>query len=116
MPIGDSRKEALPIKLPAQSKFPGCRSWPTFAAATISAGVFLLTAAASSQTQQSEVSRPPIEPPPYWAYAVDPPASSADAAAKPGDNAPLHISGSKVSFTYSQIRDLFNAPDWHPSA
>jgi cytochrome c553 len=78
-------------------------------------GGFFLVALASSQPQ-STISHPPLEPPPYWAFAVDPPASPADAGVKPDDGASLHISGTKISFTRSQVHDLFNVPDWHPTA
>ena len=83
-------------------------------AVLIAAAIFL-AATASSQTP-STISHPPLEPPPYWAYAVDPPASATDAGGKPDDGASLHIPGSKISFTRSQVHDFFNVPDWHPSA
>jgi cytochrome c553 len=86
----------------------------SIAAALIGAALFL-AAAASSQTQ-SQISRAPIEPPPYWAYAVNPPAPPSEASAKSDDAAPLHVPGSKLSFTRSQVNDLFNVPDWHPAA
>jgi cytochrome c553 len=84
------------------------------ATALVTAAIFLV-AAASSRTQ-STISQPPIEAPPYWAYAVNPPASAADPAAKPDDDSPIHVPGSKRSFTRSQVHDLFHAVDWHPSA
>jgi len=87
-----------------------------FCAATISVAAFLLTAAASSPTQQSAISREPLDPPPYWAYAVNPPASPSDASAQPDESAQLHVPVSKISFTHAQIHDLFNVPDWHPSS
>jgi cytochrome c553 len=52
------------------------------------------------------------EPPPYWAFTVDPP-QKADTA-KPTDNEAQHVPGSKQSFTRAQIADLYAAPDWHP--
>ena len=84
------------------------------AIALIAAALFLV-AAASSRTQSS-ISHPPIEPPPYWAYAVNPPSPAVDAAAKPDDDSPLHVPGSKLSFTQPQVHDFFNVPDWHPSS
>jgi cytochrome c553 len=87
-----------------------------FYAATVSTAAFLLTAAASNHTQQSSISRAPLDPPPYWAYAVNPPTNTADASAQPDESVQLHIPGSKLSFTHSQIHDLFNVPDWHPSS
>jgi cytochrome c553 len=84
-------------------------------APTLICGAFLLALAAPSQSP-STISQLLAEPPPYWAYAVDPPAAPSDASAKPDAAAPLHIPGSKLTFTSSQIQDLFNAVDWHPSA
>ena len=77
---------------------------------------FLLTAAASNHTQQSPISRPPLEPPPYWAYAVNPPSPPAGGSAQPDESTQLHVPGSKISFTHSQVHDLFNVPDWHPAS
>ena len=55
------------------------------------------------------------DPPPYWAYAVDPPADS-NAAQKPDDTTPRHIPGSDGGFTQAQVRNFFSAPDWHPAS
>jgi cytochrome c553 len=79
------------------------------------AATLLLVVAASSRPQ-SAGSQAPIEPPPYWAYAVNPAAPATDATAKPDETSLLHVPGSKFSFTHSQVHDLFNVPDWHPSA
>lgn len=68
---------------------------------------------------------------PSWAYAVPPDAPPSPAASPqqaeqdalalvarymqpsdPGDQ--KHVPGSTVALTLTQIRDLFNAPDWHP--
>jgi cytochrome c553 len=84
-------------------------------APTLICGAFLLALAALSQSP-STISQSLTEPPPYWAYAVDPPAPPPDASAKPYAAAPNRIPGSKLTFTSSQIQDLFNAVDWHPSA
>ena len=78
--------------------------------------VALFLAAAASSRTESASSQAPIEPPPYWAYAVNPPAPATDAPAKPDDTTLLHVPGSKLSFTPSQVHDFFNVPDWHPSA
>ncbi len=48
--------------------------------------------------------------PPAWAYAVNPPG----AKPVPDDGSLQHLPGSTVSFTLTQLRDLFNAPDWYP--
>jgi len=86
----------------------------SLAAALLAAALFL-AAAASSQTQ-SQLSQAPIEPPPYWAYAVNPPTTATDAPAKPDETTLLRVPGSKIAFTHSQVHDLFSVPDWHPSA
>jgi cytochrome c553 len=49
---------------------------------------------------------------PAWAYPVNPPGTQP----APDDGKPRHVPGSPVSFTLTQIRDLFKAPDWHPDA
>lgn len=77
-------------------------------------GAALFLAAAASSRTQSQVSQAPIEPPPYWAFAVNPPPT--DASVEPEETALFHVSGSKIAFTYSQVHDFFNVPDWHPSA
>jgi cytochrome c553 len=101
------------IKFPAQSTLPRRHSWLSFAAATIFAGAFLLANAGSGQTQSAS-SHAPLDPPPYWAFAVNPPAAPADPSAKSDDTVRLHVSGSKLSFTLPQVHDFFNVPDWHP--
>jgi cytochrome c553 len=83
-------------------------------AAALIAGALIL--AAATHPQQSAISRAPLDPPPYWAYAVNPPASPSDASAQPDESAQLHVPGSKISFTFSRVHDLFNVPDWHPSS
>jgi len=50
------------------------------------------------------------DPPPPWAFAVNPPGMQP----APDDGTLKHVPGSAVSFTLTQIRDLFNVPDWHP--
>ena len=46
---------------------------------------------------------------PAWAYPWAP-----DFKAAPDDGVPRHVPDSKASFTITQERDLFFAPDWHP--
>ena len=48
--------------------------------------------------------------PPGWAFAVNPPGSKP----APDDGSLQHLPGSTASFTLTQLRDLFNAPDWYP--
>jgi cytochrome c553 len=57
---------------------------------------------------------PAAEQPPYWAFAVDPPAPASDGDAKPTGNALQRVPGSSRTFTLAQIADLFSVPDWHP--
>jgi cytochrome c553 len=56
-------------------------------------------------------------PPPYWAFAIDPPTKDSSAAeAVETSRASQHVPGSTPTFTLAQIADLFTAPDWHPDA
>lgn len=55
----------------------------------------------------------PSQKTPYWAYCVDPPSN--EPANRP-DNRPRHVPGSNAAFTISQVSDLLNVPDWHPSS
>ena len=50
------------------------------------------------------------EPPPPWAYPVNPPGTQP----APDDGTLRHVPGSAGAFTLTQIRDLYNVPDWHP--
>ena len=47
-----------------------------------------------------------------WAYTLNAPASAGGAA--PDPNEVLRVPGSSVTFMRSELRDLFNPPDWHP--
>jgi cytochrome c553 len=51
------------------------------------------------------------EGPPAWAYAVNPP----DFKVSPDDGKPRQVPGSEVTYSVSQTRDRFLAPDWHPA-
>ncbi len=55
----------------------------------------------------------PNQTTPYWAYCVNPPSSGVP---KTEDNRPRHVPDSDVTFTTSQLADLFTTPDWHPTA
>lgn len=49
--------------------------------------------------------------PPPWAFAANPPGLT-----PPPDDGRAHsVPGSVLSFTLTQIRDLYQPPDWHPS-
>jgi cytochrome c553 len=50
------------------------------------------------------------EPPPPWAYPVNPPGVQPPS----DDGVPRHVPDSSAAFTLTRIRDLFDAPDWHP--
>jgi len=69
---------------------------------------------AGSNQGPAAIATPLREPPPYWAFAINPP-EAATASAKPPDNTPRHVSGSGVAFTIQQVKDIFSPPDWHPS-
>jgi cytochrome c553 len=51
------------------------------------------------------------EPPPAWAFPVNPP----DFKPAPDDGTPRRVPGSTATYTLTQVRDLFVAPDWHPA-
>ena len=76
---------------------------------------FVFTVFGQSQSEGARA-RQMHEPPPYWAYAVDPESAASDASSKPADDARRHVPGSSVEFTFAQTQDLFAPPDWHPAA
>lgn len=47
---------------------------------------------------------------PLWAYPTNPPGLKPS----PDDGVPRRVPGSEASYTLSQLRDRFIAPDWHP--
>jgi len=51
------------------------------------------------------------QPPPYWAYPVNPPQSSKP---DPPDIVLQHVPGSGAAFTLAQIQDWNFVADWHP--
>jgi cytochrome c553 len=51
------------------------------------------------------------EGPPAWAYPVNPP----DFVAPPDDGVARSVPGSTATYTLTQLRDRFIAPDWHPA-
>jgi cytochrome c553 len=78
-------------------------------------GVGALLGMAGTPCHATEGSAPPArEPPPYWAFAVNPPAGALVAPAQPVDSTPRRVPGSAASFTLAQTKDYFDAPDWHP--
>ena len=51
------------------------------------------------------------EPPPPWAYPVNPP----DLKQPPDDGTPRRVPGSDVTYTLTQVRDRHFSPVWHPN-
>lgn len=49
---------------------------------------------------------------PPWAFAVNPPGTKPPA----DDGVPRHVPNSNAAFTLTQLRDLYNVPDWHPQS
>lgn len=47
---------------------------------------------------------------PVWAYPVNPPGTKP----APDDGTVKHVPNSAAGFTWTQLRDLFTPPDWHP--
>ena len=54
------------------------------------------------------------QPPPPWAYTVNPPPTPG-AKPAPIDPEPKSVPGTTVTYTIAQTRDAYNPPDWHPS-
>jgi cytochrome c553 len=75
--------------------------------------VCMLTVAclACAQIQKDEAPVPVAsqQPPPPWAYPIQPAVTL-----PPDDGVPRHVPESTAAFTLTQIRDLYVAPDWHP--
>jgi cytochrome c553 len=59
-------------------------------------------------------SQPPkgANAPPPWAFPIDTP----NIPLKDDSGTLQHVPGSPVGLTLTQIRDIFNVPDWHPEA
>jgi cytochrome c553 len=80
---------------------------------TLALALCAFVAVAQNRDEKTKT-QPASEPPPYWAYAIDPPANPSDPPAKPVDESPQHVPGSTAAFTLTQTRDFFSPPDWHP--
>lgn len=78
--------------------------------------VVLVSVTAAVAQKQSGKAQAAHQPPPYWAYAVNPPADASTGDAKPADDSPQHVPGSDATFTLSRIGDLYAVPDWHPNS
>lgn len=94
----------------------GCRSGRSLlvVAVPMLMTAFLVPTVAREQSTKGTM-QSKVEPPPYWAFAVDPPAAKPDAPAIPADGTLRSVPGSAAAFTAAQIGDLFAAPDWHPA-
>src|ERR1700728_1808209 len=75
---------------------------------------FFFPAAAQNQIAGTK-SSPLREPPPDWAFAINPATGGSEAATAPLDATPRHLPDSEASFTLARIADFFNPPDWHPA-
>jgi|ERR1700722_3592626 len=66
----------------------------------------------SPEVAENQIAVP--QPPPYWAYVVNPP-EPASASTKPADNTPVHVPDGTATFTVAQTQNFFAPPDWHPA-
>ena len=73
---------------------------------------FLLPAGAQNQLSSAK-SLSLHEPPPYWAFAINPP--SEVSSTPTSDTRLRHVPDSEAGFTLAQIADFFDPPDWHPA-
>jgi cytochrome c553 len=90
------------------------RSWLPVSAASVAICAFVVVAPARNQSEKTKAQQT-HEPPPYWAFTVDLPAHRSHALAKPLDDTPRHVRGSRAAFTLRQINDGFDPPDWYPA-
>jgi cytochrome c553 len=89
---------------------------PRYYLAAILCGLLISAGAQNSELQKQTTGRKASsrrEPPPYWAFAINPSKEPA-ATAEPSDTTPRHVPDSEAAFTLAQVRDFFNPPDWHP--
>jgi cytochrome c553 len=78
-------------------------------------GISALGLAGATRGQSARTSAIATQvPPPYWAYAINPPAKPDDAATGHADEALRQVPGSTAAFTHAQINNFFGPPDWHP--
>ncbi len=82
----------------------------------LSCHTFIVAAGVAATTLTAQQGAPtavaPVEPPP-WAYTVNTPVPS-DAPPPQDDGQPKRVPGSSVALKLTELRDLFNPPDWHP--
>jgi cytochrome c553 len=93
--------------------FPSRSPLPILTAFMLLCGIGVVASARHQNTKTK--AQQTHEPPPYWAYAVNPTVDASDAQSTPVDETPRHVPGSAAAFTLAQIDDLFTVPDWHPA-
>ena len=74
-------------------------------------GVVALAASVAPSARQQETEGANAVLP--WAYALNTPPPAEGGATRDPDEI-LRVPGSSVTFRRSELRDLFNPPDWHP--
>jgi cytochrome c553 len=83
----------------------------------LTAGLLLISAVAQKIEAQKQIAgkKPSAlrEPPPYWAFAINPDEGS-PVSTQPPDTTPRRVPNSQAAFTLAQVKDFFNPPDWHP--
>jgi cytochrome c553 len=97
---------------PRRFTWPGALARVGAVALLIALPVAQLAHAQSSQTKALAAHSPP----PYWAYAIDPPDDLAATRGRATDATPRHVPDSSKIFTVAQTVDRFHVPDWHPEA
>ena len=95
-------------------------------AVVVAIWLFALSAPAQNPSGTAGQSAPSAQNLPIWAYPVNAGAGrgrgapgargGAGPAAAPDDGSPKHVPGSTAAYTATQIRDLFNVPDWFPGS
>lgn len=80
---------------------------------TLLRGFTIATAVATAVVCQTTLAQAqtPREPPPAWAYPVNPP----DFKLPPDDGTIQRVPGSTAGYTLTQLRNPFAPPDWHPA-
>lgn len=69
-----------------------------------------LAAGVAFAVRSAETPIAPAATPPAWAYPLNPP----DTSTPSERDKPVRIMGSRRTFLESQLKNLFNAADWHP--
>ena len=81
----------------------------------LAVGAFVVRGGAAQVAARGQMAGTALqEPPPYWAYVVNPPDDTKADSTSPLDTAPRHVPDSDAAFTIDQTTDFFNPPDWHP--